>query len=968
MGKRFRQLTQTATDADFAEGNYFGVDTPSVTKKVPVNLIAKQSSVAALQTKMGNISASIAPEYNGTTGAVAGRLYMHEGSLYRCIENTIGDFDSSKFDEVPASDAFFDKGAQKKSFGEFQVKDVPVLDQNGNQANVNLFKQVVQIPKSKKQWFNKNGAFLADGYIGSGTFTANSNFKTAIVKLLSGVAYRVSIADSASRFSIAAYQDIPSNGDTTTVKNESVVSGSYSRKYMDITLPEGYCYLCIYFYARSFDGDDYAPLLNTIMVGNVSEGENDFQAFELDRISLDNVAEKKEAYTPSYGMLKKMLSDSVLNPQNVTDVTSSFNLGYTSGKYLKTNHDEAVSSVNSISNYIAVDLDNLYFCYLKNTVPNCCGIVYYDAGGAVLEDVHCGSPATDFAFSIVPPAGAATFRICSEASNSKVYKVTNRNLSLMLESKLMAATSGLAISEGDDVTSSYPLNTGAHYRIDSHGRLASASIGYVTNVIPITDWSKTLLLRSKIDQYGTCCVFYKDAEGNVVDSVAPLADGSTSVTYRVVFPITAKAFRLGTRTIDDYSVNEFTYVGGGDTQAIESRLSEVESDVAGLENSVAELEESAMLSQVIDTVEAVKYRQKRVLYLGANIFDFASLVYDSTYWSVDAENGTISYLGGSLDPVELDVSLDNNASYVFECTTSDYVTQTNMFDLSIGDVPKSDPYNGTDSIFAGMYSDGGKLKIYPHSTTNTFTLSAITVKKKVSQGAAQETVEYNCLEVNSGNGEFGALTAMWNVAIGPTPYTQPVKLSLTRSIAIGYYAQRNLLGGWQDIAIGTFAMNLLKFGNRNIALGCDCLYAVTHADDCIAIGKAAMSGIASQVNWNDPSTWQHILNWVSIGTASSKIANGQSASDSVYIGFNAGSDVVGSQNTVVGAKAKSGSHTNVVAVGYQAQADKNNQAVIGNSSTVETKVYGDLVVRGTDNVLRKIVFNNDNTCSWVVVS
>lgn len=48
MGKRFRELTQTATDADLVEGNYFGVDTPNVTKKVPANLLAKQSDLYGL--------------------------------------------------------------------------------------------------------------------------------------------------------------------------------------------------------------------------------------------------------------------------------------------------------------------------------------------------------------------------------------------------------------------------------------------------------------------------------------------------------------------------------------------------------------------------------------------------------------------------------------------------------------------------------------------------------------------------------------------------------------------------------------------------------------------------------------------------------------------------------------------------------------------------------------------------------
>ena len=56
MGRRFRQLTQTASDADFVEGNYFGVSTPNVDKKVPANLIAKASEQTALKKVVSEIS------------------------------------------------------------------------------------------------------------------------------------------------------------------------------------------------------------------------------------------------------------------------------------------------------------------------------------------------------------------------------------------------------------------------------------------------------------------------------------------------------------------------------------------------------------------------------------------------------------------------------------------------------------------------------------------------------------------------------------------------------------------------------------------------------------------------------------------------------------------------------------------------------------------------------------------------
>lgn len=49
-------------------------------------------------------------------------------------------------------------------------------------------------------------------------------------------------------------------------------------------------------------------------------------------------------------------------------------------------------------------------------------------------------------------------------------------------------------------------------------------------------------------------------------------------------------------------------------------------------------------------------------------------------------------------------------------------------------------------------------------------------------------------------------------------------------------------------------------------------------------------------------------------------------------------------------------------------AEKDNQTVIGNDSTEETKVYGDLIVTGTDKVKRQIIFSSYGSCRWTTVS
>ena len=518
----------------------------------------------------------------------------------------------------------------------------------------------------------------------------------------------------------------------------------------------------------------------------------------------------------------------------------------------------------------------------------------------------------------------------------------------------------------DDVTTQYPLNTAeGHRSIFSTGLLPSRSAGYVSDAFPV-DFSKKLIVTASVDKYGTCVAYYKDEDGLVLDSLYPLPESAETVSVRIVPPLTAKSFRLSSRTNNTYLVQSYKYVAGTDAN-LDNRVGELEQSVGNLEDSVAALEESAFLETTIDTVNAIKYKPMSTIYLGADIFDFSQLSYDSDVWSVDAVNGTISYFGGSLDPITLQVSTESGSAYALECTQSDYTTQTNTVAFGIGDSSKIDAYNGTNTLFVGSLSDGGFAKIYPMSATNAFTLSNLTLRKKVAQSDAVVTKNFEARNVNSGNSDSTSLDAKWNVAIGPTPHCQSAAVSLTRSIAIGYAAQAILQAGWQNIAIGTFALDYAKYGDRNIAIGCDCLYRVTHPMDCIAIGKGALQGRPGSVNWNDPTTWQHVSKFVAIGTGAALIENGQTVQRSVYIGYGCGYTGVGSDSTCVGDGIKA-PHNNVLVLGFAAESDKNNQAVLGNKNMTETKIFGDLIVRGTDGVKRRIVFNNDNTVTWAIVS
>lgn len=156
-------------------------------------------------------------------------------------------------------------------------------------------------------------------------------------------------------------------------------------------------------------------------------------------------------------------------------------------------------------------------------------------------------------------------------------------------------------------------------------------------------------------------------------------------------------------------------------------------------------------------------------------------------------------------------------------------------------------------------------------------------------------------------------------------------------------------------------------------------------DGNVAIGKAAMGGVSSPVSENvcvGKSSGNQISGDYNVCIGS--VAGYRAAGGCVHIGANAGFDSTGVNNVIIGRNAglmgeqRSGNWNTIVgptavfsnnvskavAIGYHSRAEKTGQNVIGSSDSVETKVFGDLVVHGTDGIDRRIVFNNDNTVTW----
>lgn len=877
-------------------------------------------------------------------------------------------------------------GATQSSFEDKIVRDIVTTDGNDNQTNINLFEQIIPIAASDNQLFNKDGSIIYSAYPSNlHTLVGGADFRTVMFRVPPGAKYCISLPTGEyTRFVVRKASSFKNIGDGDLLE-VSTMSTENGRDYFVATMSSSETYLLVYYYNANSDSVDESVIRGKIEVC-IGDHPVAYQNYQLKCLSFNGFTplSLSELNALISTKVDKAVSDNAYNYQYVhsvfdgtlisitEDVSSSYDFSENSGKYIATNGAMLTDAFRKVSELIQIPENDRFVLAIFGVSSGMVAIAYYDdaEGSHFVSYDAAKSPSTGHCYVVMPNKNYKSFRVVSGVDNVVgMYKFdySSKDLTDAINAKFGQVHEGDRIVIDTDVTTNYPLSN-LLKGIGSNGQLTTTSAGGCTNVIQI-DRTKKLCLDCKMNQYITAVAFYKDAGGQVLDSLHSVPLSATSYTDLVIdFPVTARSFRLGTTDTSVYAVKTYHYVAASGSD-VSDRVSTLESEVASLIGAVAELAESAFLATTIDTINAVKFKPNSVVYLGADLFDFTKLSYNSSYWSVDSVNGTIEYLGGSYDPIVLEVSTSSGESYALECEQSNYIYQTNTLLIGIGNGPKIDAYNGTDNLFVGAVSDGGYLKIYPMMVTNPFKLSNLAFRKKVSQGDAVKTINYNPNNVNSGNSDSTALDAKWNVALGPTGFTQPAAVSLTRSIAIGIYAQRLMQCGWQNIAIGTFAQNLLKYGDRNIALGCDCLYAVTHSDDTIAIGKGTISGNPASVNWSNPATYNKTTKVVAIGNGAARIQDGQSVEKSTIVGDSACKAGLGSKCTAFGADIGGMSNkTNSTAVGYGAECDKSNQAVFGNSETTETKVFGDFIVSGTDNVKRKIVFNNDNTCSWEVVS
>ena len=361
--------------------------------------------------------------------------------------------------------------------------------------------------------------------------------------------------------------------------------------------------------------------------------------------------------------------------------------------------------------------------------------------------------------------------------------------------------------------------------------------------------------------------------------------------------------------------------------------------------------------------------------VGENILENATVV--GTGWSGDLASG-YTHQAGNTEPLEFALPGVSNGDRLLVRFSADITSEDNDILVSVGDSPQIKSYNGTSSIAAGLIFTEGNLRITPRSGfSGTITDISCCV---IDKGENRVTLNQRIVRNLPNDFVYG----FWNVFIG---VTAAKKLQDgTRSIAIGEQAMQGMIVGNRNVAIGTFSMPYLTRGENNVAIGSDTIYPLVEADNCVGIGKQTLGGnkIAKDcvaIGMNALGSYsfdKDRVRCVGVGVN----AGPRVSENCTHIGYRAGANVLGANNTSIGYNAMAvgerssadivGSEltcvgykseiantdeakaaTNSTAIGANTTITKSNQVIIGNNAVEEVIIAG-----------KKIIFYADGTVKW----
>ena len=205
----------------------------------------------------------------------------------------------------------------------------------------------------------------------------------------------------------------------------------------------------------------------------------------------------------------------------------------------------------------------------------------------------------------------------------------------------------------------------------------------------------------------------------------------------------------------------------------------------------------------------------------------------------------------------------------------------------------------------------------------------------VGRGQTKVKDKYLCIAVG-GNNLSESPEGMKNIAVG---FDNMYQTSGSRNTSIGYHALFRNTTANDGTAIGAEALDDNTSGNNNTACGAYALQRNAKGSNNTAVGFRALNGTAQHNVFDANAEYNGNT---AIGVMA--MENKGSGNNNTAIGYQS----MSSQNNVNGC----------IALGYNAQCEKDNQMMLGGSNITEVIMCGN----------KKINFNADGTVTWETLS
>lgn len=380
----------------------------------------------------------------------------------------------------------------------------------------------------------------------------------------------------------------------------------------------------------------------------------------------------------------------------------------------------------------------------------------------------------------------------------------------------------------------------------------------------------------------------------------------------------------------------------------------------------------------INVVESITYKLEPSVLSDNNVIL-------GTGWSGNLSEG-FTHTSENTEPLQFSlpgISAEDRLIITFDSTG--VIGESTDILVSIGDSATIKTYNGKSSFEIGAIYQNGNLMLTPASGFNGI-VTNLKCRKISDSGTENITMRVDdvfCVQ-NS------LVAGFWNIIIGSKSSTMSKMMYGTRNVSLGHASLNSMQVGNRNVAIGTFSMPFLTRGENNVAIGSDTIYPLVEADNCVGIGKQTLGG--NKTAKDCIAVGMGALGNYSFSKDRTKCVGvgvnaGPSASENcTHIGYRAGANVLGANNTSIGYNAmavgerstaditgteltcigykseiantpEAKAAVNSTAIGANTTITKSNQVVIGNSAVQEVLIAG-----------KKIIFHEDGTVTWEVVS